>query len=136
MHEFSVARSLMNQVHAIARRENATHLTSIALSVGEFSGIDPDLLRSALEMLGTEGIAVDVELKINRVPLTARCSACDDVFAVPNYRFVCPSCRSTETRIVSGEEIILESVTLECEREATCGESSDQRVAVCDGESR
>jgi hydrogenase nickel incorporation protein HypA/HybF len=136
MHEFSIARSLLNQVHAIARRENATHVTSIALSVGEFSGIDADLLRSALEMLGEQGVTGDVELTIRRVPLTARCSACDDDFAVPQFRFACPSCHSTETRIVSGEEITLDSVTLEREREATCGETSDQREAVCDGESR
>lgn len=136
MHEFSIARSLIKQVDSIARREQAAHVTTIALSVGEFSGVDPDLLRSALAMLGTPGFTGDAELTIRRVPLTARCAACDDVFAVPHFRFTCPSCHSTDTRIVSGEELVLESVTLEREAEGTCGGIKDRREAICDGGSR
>ena len=113
MHEYSIARSLMKQVTMIARREGADRVTAVAVSVGEFSGVDPDLLRSAVEQLGATGMTQAAAWTIRPVPLTARCGACAAEFAVTRFRFVCPSCASSETRIVTGEELVLESVTLE-----------------------
>jgi len=113
MHEYSIARSLMKQVTTIARREGADRVTAVAVSVGEFSGVDPDLLRSAVEHLGASGATKSAAWTIRPVPLTARCEACAGEFAVVHFRFVCPACGSSETRIVTGEELLLESVTLE-----------------------
>jgi hydrogenase nickel incorporation protein HypA/HybF len=120
MHEFSIARSLMKQVEAIALREGAERVSSMTIRVGEFSGIDPDLLQSAVTTLADQGRTRNCALNISRVPLTARCAACADVFVVSHFRFVCPSCASTETEIVSGEELILDSVTLERQEDASC----------------
>ncbi len=113
MHEVSVARSLIREVEAIAARAGAERVTSIRVRVGEFSGVDPDLLQSAVALVTTHGIARNLDVIVERIALTARCSACDSEFAVQRFKFICPKCCSTETRIVAGEELVLDTVTLE-----------------------
>ena len=47
------------------------------------------------------------------VPLECHCDECRDDFAVNEFRFECPKCKSGSVSIIRGEGIILDSVTLE-----------------------
>ena len=115
MHEFSVVRTLLAQINDIARRNTAV-VSEVRVSIGEFSGVDADLLQSAFEQLARESSAEHARLKIERTKLQARCEACDADFPVCGFRFVCPLCRGSNVRIVRGEELMLESVLLETEQ--------------------
>lgn len=62
----------------------------------------------------TRGTSLDgAELFVEPVPLQARCRDCHADFPVIGFRFVCPACDGNSTEIVRGEELVLESVTLE-----------------------
>jgi hydrogenase nickel incorporation protein HypA/HybF len=50
---------------------------------------------------------------VRNIPLQARCARCERTFPVESFRFVCPHCGDTSVKIVSGEELLLESVTME-----------------------
>lgn len=111
MHEMSLARSLMNQLEALCRQERAQRITAIRLRVGEFSGVEPDLLQEACQRL-SEGTCLDnAEVKLDIVSLAARCQMCGDSFRVEDFVFECPRCDSRRVTVTAGEELQLESVT-------------------------
>lgn len=113
MHEMSLIRALLRQVHTLCRRHGTGRASVIRLSVGAFCGADPRLLRSAYE-LATEGQGSGrAELVISEVPLEAGCDLCEEVFRVDHFDFTCPACGSCATRIVRGNDLLLESVTFE-----------------------
>jgi len=105
---------MLRQVHALCRQHNARRADVIRLRVGAFCGADPRLLRSAYE-LATEGAepGPPARLMITEVPLEAGCDTCGHVFRVDRFQFDCPACGSTGTQVVRGEELLLESVTVE-----------------------
>ena len=113
MHELSVCLSLLDQVEAIAAERDALRVTRIELKIGPLSGVEPDLLKSAWPMASAGSIAVDAEFVIDEAGIVVRCSACDsDTAATPN-RLVCGNCGDFHTSVVSGDEMILQSVELE-----------------------
>lgn len=112
MHEYSLARALLRQVQEQLDAHRAISVKSIAVTVGEFSGIDADLLRMAFEDI-CHGTPVEgATLHVTPVALLARCPACKADFQVEHFRFVCPRCLASDVQIVRGEELLLESLTL------------------------
>ena len=113
MHEFSLVNMLLDQVDTLRREQDADRVVSIRVSVGEFSGVEPDLFREAYRMLIEETPMRGAELQMNRVPLESRCDECGRDFVVERIRFACPDCNSHNVTILRGQELVLESVTLE-----------------------
>ncbi len=113
MHEYSLARALLKQVEAIVRREDATGVRSVVVTIGEFSGVDADLLRMAFEDVCEQSSRANTELLVERVALEARCEDCSCDFVVERFRFVCPQCSGGNVKVIRGEEMMLERVVLE-----------------------
>lgn len=112
MHEYSLARSLLRQVREQMDAHRAISVKSIEVTVGEFSGIDADLLRIAFADVSRGSSVEGATLCIKPVELTARCLSCDEDFHVERFQFVCPRCSASDVRIIHGEELMLESLTL------------------------
>ena len=113
MHESSLVQALLRQVESIMRENQATRVVSLRVSVGVFSGVEPELFRFAYDAL-SEGSAVrDAQLEMEIVPLECHCKRCDDDFSVHDYRFECPECESGSVSVIRGEGIVLDNVTLE-----------------------
>ena len=113
MHELTLIRALLLQVDELQASHREQALRRIDVSVGEFCGVDPDLLQSAFGW-STHGTPLaGVELAVARVPLTARCRNCQCEFQVHSFRFVCPVCAGRANDVTRGEELMLESVTFE-----------------------
>ena len=113
MHELSVCLSLLEQVQAIARERDAGKVTRIELKIGPLSGIEVDLLRNAYPLAAAGTVAVDAELVIDSAEVIVRCSECGaETSAKPN-RLLCGSCGDYRTSVVSGDELILQSVELD-----------------------
>jgi hydrogenase nickel incorporation protein HypA/HybF len=81
--------------------------------IGEFSGVDPELLASAYEQLKTNTSSRDAELNLETTPLEAACNQCGSQFRIEQFRFECDKCGGTELAIWGGEEMMLDSVTME-----------------------
>lgn len=115
MHEFSLVQGLLGQVDVLRREQQAERVVSIQVSVGEFSGVEPELFHNAYEILIEETPMRGAELQMNCEPLRANCEHCESDFAIERFRFECPECKSRDVTLVSGEGLVLESVTLEQE---------------------
>jgi len=113
VHERSLMSALLRQVEAICREQAADKIVSLKLKVGEFSGVEIDLLETAFRDLAVGTPAEEAKLAIESVALKVQCDRCGGQSLVERFRFQCRACQSNQVRIVEGEEMVLESVTLE-----------------------
>lgn len=113
MHERSLVNALLCQVETLKRRERADRVLAVHVSVGAFSGVEPDLFGSAFAEAVAASPLRGADLKMQQVPLEARCDACACEFLVERFRFCCPACDGRRVTVLRGEELMLESVTME-----------------------
>ena len=113
MHERSLVRALLRQVEALAAAHRSNRVIAIRVKIGEFSGVEPELLATAYDDLVEKSALCGAELEIERVPLEATCQRCERQFRIGDYRFKCIGCGGTQLTISGGEELLLDSVTME-----------------------
>ena len=113
MHEQSIVRALLRQVEELAADQPGRRVLTVRVSVGEFSGVDADLLHSAYDELVADSLISGAKLELTIVPIVASCLTCAHEFIVQNFRFRCPQCDEVRVKIIRGEGLVLESITLE-----------------------
>jgi hydrogenase nickel incorporation protein HypA/HybF len=111
MHESSLVRTLLRQVEAICIRHGGLAVDEICIEIGPLSGVEPLLVRSAFLELAPGWGMHGSRLVIEEVPLSARCPLCE-VVEVNVGCIRCPHCGSQNVRIVSGDEVRLQAVTI------------------------
>ncbi|MBK5966049.1 hydrogenase nickel incorporation protein HypA [Thiocystis minor] len=112
MHELSLCQSLLDQVEQIAREHGATRVDRILLKVGPLSGVEGSLLQHAYPLAAAGTIAAQAELVIESSQIRVRCRQCEaETDATPN-RLLCGACGSFETRLISGDELLLANLEL------------------------
>ncbi len=112
MHELAVCQALISQVRDIALERGATGVSGIRVALGPLSGVEPALLQSAYTLARAGTLASDAALTIVVPPLRVRCRQCGAESQARPNRLLCPACGSHDTRILSGDEMILESLSL------------------------
>jgi hydrogenase nickel incorporation protein HypA/HybF len=113
MHERSIVRALLRQVQQIAIENSAGRVLSIRVHIGEFSGVEPELLASAYDELVEDTPLCGAALDLQRVPLEAVCDQCGNRFRVERFSFQCTRCGNRHLTLRGGEEMLLDSVTME-----------------------
>ena len=130
MHEFALCQALLTTVARLAAQHHARAVGRVRLAVGPLSGAEPALLTRAfaLARMGTiaEGATLEVVLK----PTVIACAACRAEFAVEANRLLCPSCGGRETRLVGGDELILETLDLEVDETPPIGAGASKARAA------
>lgn len=111
MHELGIATSILQAARQEAQRHPGASLRKIRVRVGELSGVDPQALSFAFEVLA-RGQA-PLELEIENCPRRQRCSACGRTFAVVHYDLGCPACGNQHTQFAGGDELELASLEME-----------------------
>jgi hydrogenase nickel incorporation protein HypA/HybF len=112
MHELSICRALIGEIEALADRHQARGVAQVRLRVGPLAGVEPALLRSAFPAAAAGTRAAGAVLVIDAAPLRVACDACAaHSDARPNL-LSCAVCGDWRTRLVSGDELMLESVEL------------------------
>jgi hydrogenase nickel incorporation protein HypA/HybF len=113
MHEWSLVRALLRQLETLAEQHPHSCITQVRVRVGEFSGVEPELLKGAYQQLVPSTTMRGAELLVDSVRLEAECRNCGNRFAVEQFHFECPVCCRSLLTICGGEELMLESVVLE-----------------------
>ncbi|MBA7558900.1 Hydrogenase maturation factor HybF [subsurface metagenome] len=120
MHELSIATELIDVVISHLDQYPDARVTSITLSVGVYSGVDPDALRFAFPVVAESTLLENAELIINSLPVTMKCDDCgEETASIDNI--VCPKCRSVNIRIVKGTELEITSFEINEPDEASSG---------------
>jgi hydrogenase nickel incorporation protein HypA/HybF len=113
MHERSLVRAMLANIEDLMQQQGGGQVIAINVSVGDFSGVELDLLRIAFDDLAWSTCARGALLNVQRVSLEARCLDCYYEFHVQRFRFECPQCGHRDIKVVRGEGLMLESVTME-----------------------
>jgi hydrogenase nickel incorporation protein HypA/HybF len=112
MHELSVCLSLLQQLETIAAERNASAVERVFLKIGPLSGIEPHLLRQAYPLAVAGTVAENAELIIEASDVVVTCTQCGSESTVPPNRLLCADCGDFRTRIISGDEMILQRLEL------------------------
>ena len=117
MHELAVAQAIVAvaEGHAEGRP-----VSVVRVRVGRLRQVVPEYLSFYFEVASKETICEGAELEWERVPSLLRCSACGaewDPAPPPAreqeqliVRFRCPECESADHHVISGDELVVESI--------------------------
>lgn len=103
MHEFSVVEALLNIIFERAEKEGIRKVSRVHLRIGEYSGVFPDSLSFAFEVLSQGKITEGAELSIERVFPLRQCEICNSVVAMEVE--LCTQCGNEKIRMVGGDEL-------------------------------
>lgn len=113
MHELSVCQSIVAQLEGLAAAHGSSRVSRIEVAVGPLSGVEPDLLARAFPIAAAGGIADGARLSISIPAIAVRCTGCGAISEVAANHLVCSACGDFRTRLVSGDELLLERVEFE-----------------------
>jgi hydrogenase nickel incorporation protein HypA/HybF len=113
MHELSVAQALVEQVENIVREQHANSATLIRVRIGALSGVVAELLASAFSLAAAGSAAEHAEMVVVEAPIRVRCQTCGAETEAKANRLLCGACGDWHTQVISGDELILESVELQ-----------------------
>ena len=113
MHELAICQALMAQVEAIADENKASRVVRITLGLGPLSGVEERLLKHAYPVASAGTVAQGAELLIRSTPIRVRCSSCGKESDAKPNRLVCGHCEDWQTRLVSGDELLLIQLELD-----------------------
>ncbi len=112
MHEISIMQSTLELAEQRARTEGGTAITRICLRVGLVSGVVPESLEFAFDVLKQGTMAGEASLEIERVPGEFRCSKCSHTVLLDRLRFDCPDCGGMLTLGNRGADLELASLEI------------------------
>ena len=117
MHEMSIALSIVEAIEAKAREEGAGRISGVDLLIGKLAGVELESLKFCFSAAAKGTLAEDAVLVIEEPEGIGECGECGMRFPVTFYYAECPECRSLRIKIVSGEEFLIQSITIEEEGE-------------------
>ncbi len=86
-------QSTLDLAEEQARKAGATAITRVGLRLGVVSGVVPEAMEFAFDILKRDTMAKDASLEMECVPGEFRCSACDARILLREARFICPECQ-------------------------------------------
>lgn len=111
MHEYSIVRALMERVEEEARARGATAVDRVSVRIGELSGVEVELLRTAYLTCRDRTICENATLDVEVVPAAWTCRSCHAAIA-PGAALQCAVCGGAAV-LRGGDEILLERIVME-----------------------
>ncbi len=107
MHEVGLMENALAIALNYARREQASRIHRMALRVGDLSGVEPEALRFAFEVVVQGTIAEQAQLVIESCPTRCFCHHCQAEFRPATLGYECPTCHTWSASILQGQELEL-----------------------------
>jgi hydrogenase nickel incorporation protein HypA/HybF len=112
MHEYSLVEALVRRVEEEARRRGAVAVHGVTVRVGELSGVDAALFRTAYETFRAGTICERAPLTLREVLASWSCPRC----LRPILRgevLRCPDCRDAGRLDEGGDALTLDRIEME-----------------------
>ena len=94
------------------RLQGGQRIHRLAFRVGPLSGVQPDALRFAFDVIAQGSCADGAKIDIEEIPLRCWCSACTREFEPAGFAFVCPGCAQVSHEVRSGRDFDLVSLEI------------------------
>ena len=96
-----------------AQSAGASRVLKLRLRIGTLSGVVPDAMRFAWDIVSRDTIAADARLEIESVPAAGWCAACQAEFECADYFNECPQCHNLSGELRRGRELEIAAVEFE-----------------------
>lgn len=110
MHEVGLMQQALEIALEHAAQHKAQGICRITLRVGALSGVVPEALSFAFEVLTRGTIAEGADLEMETVPVICFCAACEQEFSPPDLFYECPRCQQLSTQVRRGQELEVASL--------------------------
>lgn len=112
MHEMSIALNILKIAEEELQKANGKSIERMQLSVGKLSGIVVESLEFALKAARENSPLSKTEINISEIPALMRCLNCNHEFESDEFYTVCPKCSAFRHEIISGKELLINSITI------------------------
>jgi len=113
MHEVSIMTEALRLAEDAARSAEATRVRKLRLRVGSLSGVVPDALRFAFDVVRQNTLAADATLEIETVTAACWCVTCQAEFECADFFNECPRCNEPAGDLRRGREMEIADVEVE-----------------------
>ena len=113
MHEYFIVQNIIKTVENLIKEYPCKKITKAVILIGKFSGVEPDLLKTALEFFKKESPLEEAEIVLELEDLKIKCLECGVEMIKDRWDLTCSNCGSFNTKVISGEEMILKTLELE-----------------------
>ena len=114
MHELGIVQDLVELAEEeLAHRGGGGPVVSLTVRVGLLSGVNPEAMEFAFEIVAPSSRLGKARLKIITDRPILTCCICGHKVELDDLALECPACGRDEVEISGGRDLILESITLE-----------------------
>ena len=110
MHEIGIIQGALELAEQSARSSGATRIHRLKLRIGQMTGVVPDALQFAFEVVRQGTLAAEASLELETVPATCWCAACRTEFVAKDLQYDCPACGQFSQELRRGLELELASL--------------------------
>jgi len=110
MHELSLAAEIVDLVKE--RIPSNSKLSSVSLSSGALSCVNPDSLRFCLQAVLEKEYGPEVNIQVTSVPACLLCLECSARFETEDMYQPCPDCGSLRRKVISGRDLTVDSIEI------------------------
>ena len=113
MHESALARSVLDAVLDLARKNGATRVRRVVGQLSETEHLHAESIQFhfTAHAVGTPAEAAHLELDLVHVP--ARCRACAETYPPEHHVTLCPRCGSTDAELLGAVGLRIDSLDVE-----------------------
>jgi hydrogenase nickel incorporation protein HypA/HybF len=113
VHELSLAQSIADIVQNTASANGGGKVLTVGVRIGELSGVVADSLTFCFSAI-TAGTPLEgATLRVERIPVRARCRTCHNLCTIEDLVFRCLSCGSGDLEIIAGRELQVSDIEVE-----------------------
>ena len=113
MHELSIMSEALRMAMEAAQAAGATRVRKLRLRIGSLSGVVPDALRFAFDVVCQGTMAEGATLEIEAVQAVCWCATCQAEFACTDLFNECPRCQNFSGEVRRGREMEIASVEMD-----------------------
>ena len=114
MHEVAIVEALIAQVEEEVRQSgHPGRVVRLELLIGRLSGVHPDSIRFALEVMAPGTLLDAAQVNIVEPPAYCSCRVCGARSLIQELTAACPQCGNFSVTIEGGNELLLQSIELE-----------------------
>jgi hydrogenase nickel incorporation protein HypA/HybF len=110
MHELGLAEDILRKIKEEAGKKGLSKVSSARVKVGASLVSDVPELKELLSKISKGTIADGARLKIDISPVKTACGSCGKDFNPKEMRLDCPECGSTDIRVTTGKELVIEEI--------------------------
>jgi hydrogenase nickel incorporation protein HypA/HybF len=113
MHEVSLMTEALRMAVDAAKSAGASRVLKLQLRIGRLSGVVPEAMQFAFDLVCRDTMAAGARLEIETVPAVCRCATCRTEFECADFVNECPGCHNLSGELRRGRELEIASVEMD-----------------------